>query len=46
MNFREKPGRHLLASEGGKSSKSYLTLVFEHRGDAWLMVQDPNTPIE
>jgi len=32
--------------EGGKSSGSYLTLVFERQGDAWLMVQDQNTPIQ
>jgi ketosteroid isomerase-like protein len=37
---------HLDYREGGKSSQSYLTLVFEHRGDEWLMVQDQNTPIK
>lgn len=34
MNFKETLGR------------SYLTLVFEKRGDKWLMVQDQNTPIQ
>ena len=37
---------HLDYREGGKSSESYLTLVFERQGDAWLMVQDQNTPIK
>jgi ketosteroid isomerase-like protein len=32
--------------EGDKRSESYLTLVFEQRGDQWLMVQDQNTPIK
>ena len=36
---------HLDYREGGKSSESYLTLVFERQGDSWLMVQDQNTPI-
>lgn len=31
--------------EGGKSSKSYLTLVFERQGDAWRVVQEQHTPI-
>ena len=29
-----------------KPVESYLTLVFERQGDAWLMVQDQNTPIK
>jgi len=37
---------HLDYREGGKSSESYLTLVFERQGDQWLMVQDQNTPIK
>jgi ketosteroid isomerase-like protein len=37
---------HLDYREDGKSSESYLTLVFERQGDAWLMVQDQNTPIK
>jgi hypothetical protein len=37
---------HLDYREGGKSRASYLTLVFERQGDAWLMVQDQNTPIK
>jgi ketosteroid isomerase-like protein len=32
--------------EGDKRSESYLTLVFERRGDEWLMVQDQNTPVK
>jgi ketosteroid isomerase-like protein len=36
---------HLDYREGEKRSESYLTLVFENRGDEWLMVQDQNTPI-
>ena len=36
---------HLDYREDGKRSESYLTLVFEHRGSAWLMVQDQNTPV-
>ena len=43
MNFRETLGRHLY--EGGTSSSSYLTLVFERQGDQWLLVQSQNTPI-
>ena len=27
-------------------SESYLTLVFERRDDAWVMVHDQNTPIK
>jgi len=37
---------HLDYREGEKRSESYLTLVFENRGDEWLMVQDQNTPIK
>ena len=37
---------HLDYREGAKSSESWLTLVFEHRGGEWLMVQDQNTPIK
>ena len=37
---------HLDYREDQKQSLSYLTLVFEKRGDAWLMVQDQNTPIK
>jgi ketosteroid isomerase-like protein len=37
---------HLDYREDGKRSESYLTLVFERRGDEWLMVQDQNTPIK
>ena len=37
---------HLDYRESGKSSQSFLTLVFERQGDAWLMVQDQNTPIQ
>jgi uncharacterized protein (TIGR02246 family) len=36
LDYREPPATH---------SRSYLTLVFEKRGDRWLMVQDQNTPI-
>ena len=36
---------HLDYREGEKRSESYLTLVFESRGDEWLMVQDQHTPI-
>ena len=36
---------HLDYTEDGKSSESYLTLVFARQGDAWLMVHDQNTPI-
>jgi ketosteroid isomerase-like protein len=36
---------HLDYREDGKRSESYLTLVFERRGDEWLMVQDQNTPV-
>jgi uncharacterized protein (TIGR02246 family) len=36
---------HLDYREAGNSSESYLTLVFERRGDQWLMVQDQNTPV-
>jgi hypothetical protein len=36
---------HLDYREDGKRAESYLTLVFEHRGGEWLMVQDQNTPI-
>jgi ketosteroid isomerase-like protein len=36
---------HLDYREGDKRSESYLTLVFEKRGEKWLMVQDQNTPI-
>ncbi len=36
---------HLDYREGEKRSESFLTLVFEQRGDQWLMVQDQNTPI-
>ena len=36
---------HLDYRENSKRSLSYLTLVFENRGGAWLMVQDQNTPI-
>jgi ketosteroid isomerase-like protein len=32
--------------DGGRPVESYLTLVFERQGDAWLMVQDQNTPIK
>ena len=31
--------------EDGKSSESYLTLVFATRGGEWLMEQDQNTPV-
>lgn len=31
--------------EGGKSSASYLTLVFEQRDGEWLVVQSQDTPI-
>ena len=37
---------HLDYREGEKRIESYLTLVFENRGDEWLMVQDQNTPIK
>ncbi len=37
---------HLDYREGGKQSRSYLTLVFEKRDGEWLMVQDQNTPIK
>jgi len=37
---------HLDYREGGKSSASYLTLIFENKGGEWLMVQDQNTPIK
>jgi ketosteroid isomerase-like protein len=37
---------HLDYREDAKQSLSYLTLVFEKRGDDWLMVQDQNTPIK
>lgn len=38
---------HLDYREGGGGQvESYLTLVFERQGDAWLMVQDQNTPIK
>jgi hypothetical protein len=37
---------HLDYREGDKRSESYLTLVFERQGDAWVMVQDQNTPIK
>jgi uncharacterized protein (TIGR02246 family) len=36
LDYREPPAVH---------SRSYLTLVFEKRGERWLMVQDQNTPI-
>jgi ketosteroid isomerase-like protein len=36
---------HVEYREGGKSSRSHLTLVFEHRGNEWLMVQEQDTPI-
>jgi ketosteroid isomerase-like protein len=36
---------HLDYREAEKRSESYLTLVFEKRGNDWLMVQDQNTPI-
>jgi ketosteroid isomerase-like protein len=36
---------HLGYREGGTSSESYLTLVFERQGDQWLLVQNQNTPI-
>jgi ketosteroid isomerase-like protein len=31
-------------SEGGKSTRSYLTLVFERAGEEWLMAQSQSTP--
>ena len=34
----------LLYSEPGVSQASLLTLIFEKRGDRWLMVLDQNTP--
>jgi ketosteroid isomerase-like protein len=37
---------HLQYEEPGKRQESLLTLVFEHRGGRWLMVQDQNTPIK
>lgn len=37
LDYREAPATR---------SESYLTLVFERRGDRWLMVQDQNTPIK
>ena len=36
---------HLDYREDDQRSESYLTLVFERQGDAWVMVQDQNTPI-
>lgn len=36
---------HLDYREDAKRSESLLTLVFERRGNEWLMVQDQNTPI-
>ena len=37
---------HLDYREDGRQNLSYLTLIFENRGGAWLMVQDQNTPIQ
>ena len=37
LDYREPPSVR---------SWSYLTLVFQRRGEAWLMVQDQNTPIK
>lgn len=37
LDYREPPNVR---------SESYLTLVFQQRGDRWLMVQDQNTPIK
>lgn len=34
----------LLYTEPGVSQASLLTLIFEKRGDRWLMVLDQNTP--
>ena len=34
----------LLYSEPGVSQASLLTLIFEKRGDRWLLVLDQNTP--
>ena len=40
LDYRETPpGRPPVHQE------SYLTLVFQRRGERWLMVQDQNTPI-
>jgi uncharacterized protein (TIGR02246 family) len=36
LDYREAPSTR---------SESFLTLVFERRGERWLMVQDQNTPI-
>ena len=37
LDYREPPSLR---------SESYLTLVFQRRDGAWLMVQDQNTPIK
>ena len=37
---------HLDYEDSGKRQQSLLTLVFEHQGGRWLMVQDQNTPIK
>lgn len=36
LDYREPPATR---------SESFLTLVFQKRGERWLMVQDQNTPI-
>lgn len=37
LDYREPPATR---------SRSYLTLVFQRKGERWLMVQDQNTPIK
>jgi uncharacterized protein (TIGR02246 family) len=41
LTYHERP-----AGRPPVTQQSYLTLVFQRRGDRWVMVQDQNTPIK